>query len=167
MLRKYTYHEHYEKFDPSFTDATPEVFRTHLGKGMFCFVQIVNLNRIRRSLCGNNPPESHVFDWCWYDYLRMGQVRISGSWLCRRSHLAQIICLRLMFLAEVSADRCRPYPDFNTLHQCRNFEKVLEWGNRNAIHIPRDHVSRFGNEVDLPEGPWMMMDIVQLERSTS
>ena len=60
-------------------------------------------------------------------------------------------------LNDMSDASCRgfsePYPNFNTLHQCRNVEKVIEWGKRNAVHILMDHVSRFGNEVDLPEAP--------------
>jgi hypothetical protein len=72
----------------------------------------------------------------------MGQVRISGSWSS---------------CANMSDAYCRgisqPYPDFNTPHQCVNFEKVLEWGYQNAIHVPRDHVSRFGNVIDLPKAP--------------
>lgn len=32
FLRKYTYHSHYETFDPIFTSPKPETFRNHLGK---------------------------------------------------------------------------------------------------------------------------------------
>ncbi|KAI0947367.1 hypothetical protein AcV7_009811 [Taiwanofungus camphoratus] len=46
-----------------------------------------------------------------------------------------------------------PYPDFNTLHQCRNFDKILDWSYAHEIHIPRNHVTRWGDEVDLPEAP--------------
>ena len=46
-----------------------------------------------------------------------------------------------------------PYPDFNTKHQCRNFEKILAWANTTALHIPRDHVLRFEDEVDLVDRP--------------
>ncbi|KDR68280.1 hypothetical protein GALMADRAFT_78890, partial [Galerina marginata CBS 339.88] len=46
-----------------------------------------------------------------------------------------------------------PYPDFNTRHQCRNFEKILSWASDNAVHVRQGHISRFGDEVDLPEGP--------------
>jgi len=47
----------------------------------------------------------------------------------------------------------RPYPNFNTPHQCRNWEKIRDWGIQNAVHIPMDHVSRFGEVIDLPEVP--------------
>ena len=46
-----------------------------------------------------------------------------------------------------------PYPDFNTKHQCRNFEKILSWANENALHVPRDNVFRFEDEVDLVDRP--------------
>ena len=46
-----------------------------------------------------------------------------------------------------------PYPDVNTKHQCRNFEKILTWADENALHVPRDHVLRFGDEVDLAGRP--------------
>jgi hypothetical protein len=59
--------------------------------------------------------------------------------------------------ANTSDDYCRginqPYPNFNTPHKCRNFEKVLDWGIQNAVKIPGGHVSRSGSEIDLPEGP--------------
>ena len=42
-----------------------------------------------------------------------------------------------------------PHLDFNNLHQCRNFEKVLDWENQNAVHIPKDHVKE--PEVDLTD----------------
>ena len=29
----------------------------------------------------------------------------------------------------------RPYPNFNTLHKCRNFDDILEWGR--AHQVPR------------------------------
>ncbi|KAJ7104124.1 hypothetical protein B0H15DRAFT_766556, partial [Mycena belliarum] len=35
-----------------------------------------------------------------------------------------------------------PYPDFNTAHQCRNYEKVLDWAYSEAVHVPRQNVTR-------------------------
>jgi len=43
-----------------------------------------------------------------------------------------------------------PYPNFNTKHQCRNFDKILAWAYENSFHIPH---SRFGNVVDLVDAP--------------
>ncbi|KAG1741003.1 hypothetical protein EDB19DRAFT_1707304 [Suillus lakei] len=28
-----------------------------------------------------------------------------------------------------------PCPNFNTCHQCREYEKILDWANKHAIHI--------------------------------
>ncbi|KAF8191719.1 hypothetical protein BJ912DRAFT_1041539 [Pholiota molesta] len=47
-----------------------------------------------------------------------------------------------------------PYPDFNTRHQCRDFEKLIGWQNAHGIHnIPQSHVVRLDGEVDLKEAP--------------
>ncbi|KAG1813507.1 uncharacterized protein BJ212DRAFT_394744 [Suillus subaureus] len=41
------------------------------------------------------------------------------------------------------------YPNFNTRHQCRNFEKILDWAVH-AVHIPQSVVTRFEDTVDIP-----------------
>lgn len=46
-----------------------------------------------------------------------------------------------------------PFPDFNTWHQCRNFDKILEWSIEHRVHIPKEHIRRLGHEVDLPGPP--------------
>ncbi|KAJ8586434.1 hypothetical protein M405DRAFT_795536 [Rhizopogon salebrosus TDB-379] len=43
-----------------------------------------------------------------------------------------------------------PYPNFNTRHQCRNFEKILDWAVDHAIHINKFEVTRFEDTVDIP-----------------
>ena len=43
-----------------------------------------------------------------------------------------------------------PLPDLNTVHQCRNFEKLLEWQDSHAVHIPRSHVVMLEGQVELP-----------------
>ncbi|KAG1805896.1 hypothetical protein EV424DRAFT_259818 [Suillus variegatus] len=43
-----------------------------------------------------------------------------------------------------------PYPNFNTRHQCRNYEKILDWAVEHAVHIPRSAVTRFEDTVDIP-----------------
>jgi hypothetical protein len=45
------------------------------------------------------------------------------------------------------------YPNFNTAHQCRNFDKIMSWNDAHSVRIPVDHVVRFGDEVDLPHPP--------------
>lgn len=63
--------------------------------------------------------------------------------------MTEIILLTIIFCRGFSV----PYPDFNTKHQCRNFEKILKWGMDNAVHIPRNHVHRFGDVIDLVNPP--------------
>jgi len=46
-----------------------------------------------------------------------------------------------------------PYPNFNTKHKCRNFEKVIDWGMTHAARTPLSHLVRLDGEVDLSHGP--------------
>ena len=39
-------------------------------------------------------------------------------------------------------DYPRPYPNFNTWHQCRNFEQVLEWTQGHQLRVTPGHVWR-------------------------
>ncbi|KIK42898.1 hypothetical protein CY34DRAFT_804473 [Suillus luteus UH-Slu-Lm8-n1] len=43
-----------------------------------------------------------------------------------------------------------PWPDFNTRHQCRNYEKIMDWAVKHAVHIDESDVTRFEDTVDLP-----------------
>lgn len=47
-----------------------------------------------------------------------------------------------------------PYPDFSNWHRCRNVEKIWEWNEENSVHLPRERLTRFGDDVDLehPDG---------------
>ncbi|KAF9806897.1 hypothetical protein IEO21_08481 [Rhodonia placenta] len=47
----------------------------------------------------------------------------------------------------------RPYPDFNTLHTCRNADRILEWNERNGLHEPLSRLVRLDHEVDLEIAP--------------
>ncbi|KAF9554911.1 hypothetical protein CPC08DRAFT_821399 [Agrocybe pediades] len=106
FLRKYTFHSHYETFDPVFTAPKPDTFRKHLDH---C-VEI-----IRQNLMCSADVGMLTYEW------------VKGFSV--------------------------PYPDFNTQHQCRNFEKILKWGMDNAVHIPRNHVHRLPDTIDLPTPP--------------
>ncbi|KAG2365815.1 hypothetical protein BDR07DRAFT_1328799 [Suillus spraguei] len=44
-----------------------------------------------------------------------------------------------------------PYPNFNTRHRCRNFEKIIDWSVKHAVHIDNSEVTRFEDTVDLPK----------------
>lgn len=46
-----------------------------------------------------------------------------------------------------------PYADFSTWHQCRNFENVLSWVEDHQLHIPKGHLVRLNDTVDLIEDP--------------
>ncbi|KAG2032725.1 hypothetical protein BDR03DRAFT_873419 [Suillus americanus] len=43
-----------------------------------------------------------------------------------------------------------PFPNFNTRHQCRNYEKILDWAVKHAVHVDKFEVTRFEDTVDLP-----------------
>jgi hypothetical protein len=44
-------------------------------------------------------------------------------------------------------DHPRPYPNFNTRHECRKFEKVMDWA---VQHGDRSEVTRLEDTIDLP-----------------
>jgi hypothetical protein len=46
-----------------------------------------------------------------------------------------------------------PFPDLNIYKKCRNPNRVIEWINRNTLHIDKDHLQRLGNEVPLAMPP--------------
>ncbi|KAH9947858.1 hypothetical protein B0H21DRAFT_691091, partial [Amylocystis lapponica] len=43
-----------------------------------------------------------------------------------------------------------PYPDFNTLHRCRNFDRIMDWIGEHAIDV---QVVRTGDEVEMEVAP--------------
>ncbi|KAG1857181.1 hypothetical protein C8R48DRAFT_607603 [Suillus tomentosus] len=49
-----------------------------------------------------------------------------------------------------------PYPNFNTRHQCRNYEKIMDWAAEHAVRIPQSAVTRFKDTVDIPLPPHLM-----------
>ncbi|KIJ65796.1 hypothetical protein HYDPIDRAFT_27029 [Hydnomerulius pinastri MD-312] len=46
-----------------------------------------------------------------------------------------------------------PQPNFSTVHQCVNFDKLLGWSKEHNAHVLKSHVVRFGNVTDLLEPP--------------
>ncbi|KAJ6597469.1 hypothetical protein DFH09DRAFT_1356731 [Mycena vulgaris] len=105
FLRKYTYHEHYEKFDHSFQEK-PATFRAHLDH---C------IEMIRSNLMCASDVGLITYEWV-------------QNWTM-------------------------PYPDFNTVHQCRDFDAIMEWQKANAVNILWDNVYRLPGEVDLATPP--------------
>lgn len=86
---------------------------------------------------GKRSDQSHVVDHC-VEFLR--QVLMCSSDVA-------IITYDWVEGHEV------PYPDFNTKHQCRDFEKVLRWGKEHVVNVPVSRLGRLGDEVDLKEVP--------------
>ncbi|KAG2032710.1 hypothetical protein BDR03DRAFT_1094767 [Suillus americanus] len=46
-----------------------------------------------------------------------------------------------------------PYPNFNVPHQCRDFEKILDWVDDHRVYIPQSKLIRQEGNVDLPYRP--------------
>ena len=42
-----------------------------------------------------------------------------------------------------------PFPNFSTLHKCRDVEKVYEWYDEHAIDLPMEHLVRVGDVADM------------------
>jgi len=75
-------------------------------------------------------------------------------------HCIEILRQNLMCTADVGLVTyewvegfSEPYPDFSTWHKCRNFDKVLDWNYAHGVHIPKSHVSRFPDTIDLVNEP--------------
>ena len=46
-----------------------------------------------------------------------------------------------------------PYPDFNTWHQCRNADLILEWAVENAVPVAKP-IERKQGAIELEEAPY-------------
>ncbi|KAG1883787.1 hypothetical protein F4604DRAFT_1920293 [Suillus subluteus] len=49
--------------------------------------------------------------------------------------------------------RTTPFADFNVHHQCRNFEKVLNWVDEHRVFVPKSELVRLDDNVNLPSPP--------------
>jgi len=49
--------------------------------------------------------------------------------------------------------RTNPLADFNSFHECRNFEKILDWIDEHRVFIPSSSWVRLEDNVDLPYPP--------------
>ncbi|KZT04757.1 uncharacterized protein LAESUDRAFT_727628 [Laetiporus sulphureus 93-53] len=61
----------------------------------------------------------------------------------------------------------KPFPNFNIVHQCRNFEKILEWTEENTLQIDHSHVVRIGDEVDLPESAVDLDGVLNIRKNAT
>ncbi|KAJ8593953.1 hypothetical protein M405DRAFT_761243 [Rhizopogon salebrosus TDB-379] len=49
--------------------------------------------------------------------------------------------------------RNNPFPNFNVPHQCRNFDKILDWVDEHRIFVPPFKMVRLEDNLDLPSPP--------------
>lgn len=47
----------------------------------------------------------------------------------------------------------RPYPDFSTWHKCRAIDKLWEWNEEHAVHVPWSRIKRVEQGMDLEGAP--------------
>ncbi|KAG2148192.1 uncharacterized protein EDB93DRAFT_1145053 [Suillus bovinus] len=98
----------------------------------------------------------------WYDYYQsIGDVAFQNSPDVIRLHFDHCIDMvrqNIMCNADVTMitwywveGHTVPYPNFNTRHRCRNFEKIMDWSYKHGIHIDKSEVTRFPDTVDLPK----------------
>lgn len=124
MLRKVTYKDYYESREKFFKQA-PEIVRTQIGE--------------RSS---------------WYHIHHHRLIDELGD------HCIEILRQKLMCIADAGVITYEwvhgfsdPYPDFNTLHKCRNFEKILTWIDNRVVDIPLWRITRLEGTIDLLEAP--------------
>ncbi|EPS98712.1 hypothetical protein FOMPIDRAFT_1031360 [Fomitopsis schrenkii] len=75
-------------------------------------------------------------------------------------HCIDLLRQTLMCSADVGlitfdwvAEKHNPWPNFSTLHRCRNFDRVVEWNEAHAVTIEPANLTRTKDAIDLPEGP--------------
>ncbi|CCM06845.1 uncharacterized protein FIBRA_09149 [Fibroporia radiculosa] len=43
----------------------------------------------------------------------------------------------------------KPFPDFNTVHQCRDFTKIQQWNRANRVRIPLERIQATRKDSEL------------------
>lgn len=106
LLRMSTYPDYYPKIWWSDTNDKPEKVRAHLGKSPFF---------------ARYSPKPCLLT-------------------CLVDHCIEILRMNLMCLSDVNVftfhdvpGRKGPWPDYESHHVCRNFEKIKQWANDNAM----------------------------------
>lgn len=88
-------------------ETTPEVWRSHLGQ---CYDLILKMNHSRRR------PSDHCVEMLRQQIMCTGDVGLLVfHWV--EGHV-------------------NPWPDYNTWHQCRDYEKILAWRDEHEAHLP-------------------------------
>ncbi|KAG2365816.1 hypothetical protein BDR07DRAFT_1607227 [Suillus spraguei] len=49
--------------------------------------------------------------------------------------------------------KTQPVADLNVYHQCRNFEKILDWVDEHRVIVPKSKMVRLDDDVNLPSPP--------------
>jgi hypothetical protein len=99
----------------------------------------------------------------WGDHYRSSDYSINGSPEAFRTHLDHCIeMLRqdIMCRGDVTmltydwAEGVEdPLPNFNVLHQCRNFEKILNWVDEHRVIVLKSDMVRLEDTIDLLSPP--------------
>ncbi|KAG2068285.1 hypothetical protein BDR04DRAFT_1079564 [Suillus decipiens] len=99
----------------------------------------------------------------WGDYYRSSDYSIHDSPEAFRTHLDHCIeMLRQDIMCRgdvtmVTYDWVEgaeyPTPDFNVLHQCRNFQKILDWVDKHRVVVPKSDMVRLEDTIDLLSPP--------------
>ncbi|KAF9803517.1 hypothetical protein IEO21_09655 [Rhodonia placenta] len=99
----------------------------------------------------------------YFDYYESSDISVADGPEVYRMHLDHCIeMLRQLILCTADVGvitydwvqgYSRPYPNFNTLHTCRNADRILEWNERNGLHEPLSRLVRLDHEVDLDIAP--------------
>ncbi|PYH91646.1 hypothetical protein BO71DRAFT_401222 [Aspergillus ellipticus CBS 707.79] len=108
-----------------------------------------NVEGLHHLHCLNLLRQSLYYNYDYYHGLGTGAFK-NGEFIVRRhvTHCLDIIRQQLMCTVDVGVlgqvwvhpDHPEPFVDFNTKHQCRNFEEIREWAQRNQLPeaVPSD-----------------------------
>jgi hypothetical protein len=111
MLRKATYREYYASFDPAF-QVEDETLMNQLGKTIPCPCS---------TPCTEFDDPSLGIDTC---------VELIRQALMCYPDLNMVI---YYWVRGFNA----PFADSNTIHRCKNFDKILDWATDRAVDVPR------------------------------
>ncbi|KAG2127964.1 hypothetical protein DEU56DRAFT_524091 [Suillus clintonianus] len=97
------------------------------------------------------------------DYYRSSDYSLHGSpeiWRTNLDHCIEMLRQNIMCRGDVSMvtydwveDDELPTPNFDVPHQCRNFEKILDWVEENRVILPQSKMVRSEDTIDLLSPP--------------
>ncbi|KAG2127963.1 hypothetical protein DEU56DRAFT_742122, partial [Suillus clintonianus] len=97
------------------------------------------------------------------DYYRSSDYALNGSpeiWRTHLDHCIEMLRQNIMCRGDVSmvtydwveGDEL-PSPNFDVPHQCRNFEKILDWVDEHRVIVPKSKMVRLEDTIDLLSPP--------------